>query len=259
MFGVVPRPLWAPRRSPDSRNRIRAGHAAAARARRADHAHRRRAGRQGGRRGFRTSTASIGRGTSTHALAEAGLAPEDIDIVLATHLHFDHAGGFTVRDAAGGSVRGFRARATSSGAANGRMRRTRTSATAPAICRTTSCRSPTPACWSSSTTTRPSCPACASGGPAGIRRTIRWSIIESGGRQAAYVGDLMPTAAHVPAGVDHGVRSLSDGHARRQEGASSQEAQSNRTLVFFPHDPAVAAGYRRRASTGRPRFEPAHA
>ncbi|MGN6122899.1 MAG: beta-ketoacyl-ACP synthase 3, partial [Sphingomonas oligoaromativorans] len=34
-------------------------------------------------------------------LAEAGLAPADIDIVLATHLHFDHAGGFTVRDAAG--------------------------------------------------------------------------------------------------------------------------------------------------------------
>jgi glyoxylase-like metal-dependent hydrolase (beta-lactamase superfamily II) len=36
-----------------------------------------------------------------HALADAGLAPEDIDIVLASHLHFDHAGGFTVRDAAG--------------------------------------------------------------------------------------------------------------------------------------------------------------
>ena len=30
-----------------------------------------------------------------HALAEAGLRREDIDIVLASHLHFDHAGGFT--------------------------------------------------------------------------------------------------------------------------------------------------------------------
>src|SRR5665213_4414294 len=36
-----------------------------------------------------------------HSLAEAGLKPEDIDIVLATHLHFDHAGGFTYRDASG--------------------------------------------------------------------------------------------------------------------------------------------------------------
>src|SRR5262249_52431868 len=36
-----------------------------------------------------------------HALAEAGLAVDDIDIVLATHLHFDHAGGFTARDQSG--------------------------------------------------------------------------------------------------------------------------------------------------------------
>src|SRR5439155_5629877 len=36
-----------------------------------------------------------------HTLAAAGLAAEDIDIVLATHLHFDHAGGFTVRGADG--------------------------------------------------------------------------------------------------------------------------------------------------------------
>ena len=36
-----------------------------------------------------------------HALADAGLSADDIDIVLASHLHFDHAGGFTVRDADG--------------------------------------------------------------------------------------------------------------------------------------------------------------
>lgn len=32
-----------------------------------------------------------------HSLAEAGLSAADIDVVLATHLHFDHAGGFTTR------------------------------------------------------------------------------------------------------------------------------------------------------------------
>src|SRR5260221_325376 len=37
-------------------------------------------------------------------MAEAGIALEDVDIVLATHLHFDHAGGFTCRDA-GGTLR----------------------------------------------------------------------------------------------------------------------------------------------------------
>src|SRR5439155_21080582 len=36
-----------------------------------------------------------------HALHEAGTSANDIDIVLATHLHLDHAGGFTVRDNAG--------------------------------------------------------------------------------------------------------------------------------------------------------------
>ena len=46
-----------------------------------------------------------------HTLAEAGLAPEDIDIVLASHLHFDHAGGFTVRDASGRAAPALSARA----------------------------------------------------------------------------------------------------------------------------------------------------
>src|SRR5205823_5286034 len=31
-------------------------------------------------------------------LARAGVSAEAIEIVLASHLHFDHAGGFTVRD-----------------------------------------------------------------------------------------------------------------------------------------------------------------
>jgi glyoxylase-like metal-dependent hydrolase (beta-lactamase superfamily II) len=42
-----------------------------------------------------------------HALAEAGLAVSDIEIVLASHLHFDHVGGFTVRNADGQIVPRF--------------------------------------------------------------------------------------------------------------------------------------------------------
>ena len=37
-----------------------------------------------------------------HALAAANLTPADVDVVIASHLHFDHAGGFTVRT--GGEV-----------------------------------------------------------------------------------------------------------------------------------------------------------
>ncbi len=35
------------------------------------------------------------------ALRDAGFEPDDVDIVIDTHLHFDHAGGNTLRDAAG--------------------------------------------------------------------------------------------------------------------------------------------------------------
>lgn len=40
-------------------------------------------------------------------LAAAGLAPEDIDVVILSHLHFDHAGGCTRFDASGNAVPTF--------------------------------------------------------------------------------------------------------------------------------------------------------
>ena len=46
-----------------------------------------------------------------HALADAGLTAEDIDVVLASHLHFDHVGGFTARTADGRLVPALPARA----------------------------------------------------------------------------------------------------------------------------------------------------
>jgi len=35
-------------------------------------------------------------------LRRLGIRPDEVDVVLTTHLHWDHAGGFTRRDAAGG-------------------------------------------------------------------------------------------------------------------------------------------------------------
>jgi glyoxylase-like metal-dependent hydrolase (beta-lactamase superfamily II) len=42
-----------------------------------------------------------------HALSDAGLTASDIDFVVASHLHFDHAGGFTRREADGRVVPRF--------------------------------------------------------------------------------------------------------------------------------------------------------
>ena len=103
MFGVVPKTMWSAVTPPDERNRIPLSM------------------RPLIVRGARTMIIDAGMGDKEsekfhriygvermarhldHSLAEAGLSPDDIDIVLASHLHFDHAGGFTVRDAGGRS------------------------------------------------------------------------------------------------------------------------------------------------------------
>ena len=148
MFGVVPKPLWEKRLPPDDSQPDPAGDAAADRARRRgtmiiDAGLRRQDGREAAR-DLRLDR----RYHLDHALAEAGLSADDIDIVARQppalrsrrRLHRDRR-----RD--GALVPRFPdARNTSRIAASGRMPRIRTSATAPATCRTTSCRSRTPAC-----------------------------------------------------------------------------------------------------------------
>jgi len=104
MFGVVPKPLWSRKIEADDRNRIPL-------------ATRCLLVEAGGRRMLVDS----GVGTKEDekfediygveagpppgsdadsrleaSLAEIGVAPEDVDLVLSTHLHFDHAGGNTV-------------------------------------------------------------------------------------------------------------------------------------------------------------------
>jgi glyoxylase-like metal-dependent hydrolase (beta-lactamase superfamily II) len=106
MFGVVPRPLWEKRLPADDRNRITMGL------------------RPLLVRGERVLLIDAGCGDKMdaksadiyglereyhldHALAEAGLTPGDVDLVLASHLHFDHVGGFTSRSADGRLVPRF--------------------------------------------------------------------------------------------------------------------------------------------------------
>lgn len=100
MFGVVPRALWAQKMAPDERNRIamtmnvllvRAG------------------GKNllldtgpGDKEDARfREMYALGGPTLSEALASHGIAAADIDVVVNTHLHFDHAGGNTVREPSG--------------------------------------------------------------------------------------------------------------------------------------------------------------
>ena len=135
MFGTVPKTLWQERAPADVRNRITL------------------AMRPLLVRGERLLLVDAGVGDLMDAkrvdifgidrresldvtLAREGLARQDIDLVLATHLHFDHAGGFTRRESSGALSRRSRAPAIESATANGRTPRIRMSATAPATCRT---------------------------------------------------------------------------------------------------------------------------
>src|SRR2546421_2921403 len=100
MFGTTPKSLWSAQTPADDRNRVTL------------------ALRPVVIRGARTMIVDAGLGNKgdaefvdmfgvdrrynlDHALADAGLTADDIDIVVASHLHFDHAGGFTVRDGQG--------------------------------------------------------------------------------------------------------------------------------------------------------------
>ena len=106
MFGVVPKALWAKLRPPDDRNRIPLGMNVLL-----------------VEDGSKRTLIDNGAGTKWDAkqreiygftpkspaelLAPAGLTPDDIDVVIDSHLHFDHAGGNTSFDGHGRVVPSF--------------------------------------------------------------------------------------------------------------------------------------------------------
>ena len=254
MFGTVPKTMWSRKREPDDRNRITL------------------AMRPLIVRGARTMIVDAGLGDKEdgkfndiygvdrarhldHSLAEAGLSAEDIEIVLATHLHFDHAGGFTARNAAGRLVprfpkaqyivrRGEWEEATHLNA------RTRASylldnyvplADAGVL-----------QLVDDDQTIMPGVTVRRTGGHTKHHQMV---VIESGGSAAAFVADLIPTTAHVadPWIMGFDVSPLETLAAKQ---AFAAEAIARNMLVFFEHDPLVPAGYLREEG-GRRRAVPA--
>jgi glyoxylase-like metal-dependent hydrolase (beta-lactamase superfamily II) len=107
MFGVVPRVLWEKSNPPDTLNRITLGLNPLLV----------QCGSElviidtgiGGKSGesFKEMFSVEHRPTLEQSLAEAGFTREDVTMVINTHLHFDHAGGNTVRDENGKIVPTF--------------------------------------------------------------------------------------------------------------------------------------------------------
>jgi methylmalonyl-CoA epimerase len=239
MFGAVPKVLWQQKSPPDAGNRISMTM------------------RPLIVRGDKTVLIDAGMGdnesakfysmyaadrsrTLDDALAEAGMSAEDIDLVVATHLHFDHAGGFTMLDGEGRLRPRFpKARYL--------VRRGE---------------------WDDATRTHERnrasyvshnfVPLAEAGvvdfidgdGPVipGVRvqrtggHTMHHQMIwiESGQASAAFVADMFPTASHVPPAWIMGY-DLYPMDTLASKRAILREAAERGTLVFFEHDPAIPA------------------
>ncbi len=241
MFGVVPRALWEKKVVPDDHHRILL------------------AMRPLVIRGTRTMLIDAGLGDKEsekfhdiygvdrarhldHALAEAGVSPEDIDIVLATHLHFDHAGGFTMRDNTGRIRPRFpRARYV--------VRRGEwEDATHPHERNRVSYRADNflPLADAgvlelvdADQTIMPGVKVQRTGGHT-MHHQLVW--IESGDARAVYAADLVPTTAHLQNAwiMGHDLYPMDTLTAKQ---ALFRDVLARQTLLLFEHDPAVAAGY----------------
>jgi len=106
MFGIVPKPLWERRIAPDARNRIQLG----MRCLLIEHETGpilidTGAGNKEDPKFYDIygveNAGTPGPTCLEDGLRAVGVTPDDITLVINTHLHFDHAGGNTTRDAGG--------------------------------------------------------------------------------------------------------------------------------------------------------------
>lgn len=254
MFGVVAKPLWERRAPADARNRITLGM------------------RPLVVRGHgRTLIIDAGIGEKMdpknadiyaiqrerpldETLRAAGVAPAEIDVVLASHLHFDHAGGFTVHDAEG------RLRPRFPRAEYVVRRGEWEDATHPHERNRASYLPENYVPLAEAGVVRfmegdgdvmPGVRAIRTGGHTQHHTII---AIESRGRTAVFAADLIPTAAHVdvPWIMAYDLYPMETLAFKR---GFVREAIDREYLVFFEHDPAIVAGVIREQH-GRPYVAP---
>jgi methylmalonyl-CoA epimerase len=241
MFGVVPRTLWEAQAPPDDRNRILL--AMRPLVVEADW------GRMivdcgaGDKMGAKLRDIyALDRARHLdHALGDVGLDADAIDLVLATHLHWDHFGGATARRDAALVPRFRRARYIIRAAewhdATHTHDRNRASYIADDFL-------PLAGAgvidfFADDRTIRPGVRVVRTGGHAGQHQIV---FIESGGKTAVFVADLIPTTAHVRDAWIMGY-DLFPMETLAFKQRFIREAIDREYLIFFEHDPLIAAGY----------------
>jgi methylmalonyl-CoA epimerase len=244
MFGTVPRVLWEKRLPPDDANRIPLSMRPLV-VRTDSHTMIIDAGC-----GDKWDAKSRGifkldrRYHLDHALAEAGLAAEDIDIALASHLHWDHVGGFTTIGKDGAVVPRFpKAKYIAHRAewedATHPHERSRASYVPDDFVPLRDAGVLT--FVDDGAEIIPGVKYRRSGGHCAHHQVV---MIESGGKTAVFTADMYPTSVHVPdpwlMGYD-----LYPMDTLAFKRAFAREAIERHYLIFFEHDPSMAAGYLR--------------
>jgi methylmalonyl-CoA epimerase len=241
MFGVVPKTLWEPFAPADDRNRVRLSmRPLVVRGRRTliiD------AGLGDKERGTFLDIFGVEREQHLdHALEAAGVKVEDIDLVLATHLHFDHAGGFTTRDASGRLQPRFpRARYVihrgeweDAAHPNERTRASyRSDNFLPLM------DAGVVEFIDQDQTIMPGVRVRHTGGHTPHHQI---AMIDSGGKQAAFVADLIPSVAHMnpPWTMGFDVLPVETLTVKK---AFIKEAVERQTLILLEHDLTAVAGH----------------
>jgi len=242
MFGVVPKPLWERRVAADERNRI----PMAMRCLLIEHDDGlvlvdTGAGDKDDAK-FRDiygieNTGRNGRTWLEDALAAAGHAPDDVRWVINTHLHFDHAGGNTYRDEAGGLAARF------SNARYVVQRGELEFATHPNE-RTVGSYLPqnfAPVSFQlldGETEVLPGVRCLPTPGHTPFHQSV---LIDSGGERACFLADLVPTAAHLPLPwiMGYDLEPLVTLESKR---TLYRKAEAEGWRLCFEHDAVVAAG-----------------
>ncbi len=253
MFGVVPRTLWQRKMQPDALNRVAIGLNCVV-------------VRLGGKTvlietGFGNKLTQRLRGIYgtqellPQSLKAAGLRPENVDLVINTHLHWDHCGWNTVIDATGEPVPFFPNAeyvAHRGEVEHGRrqLERDRISyvpdnyepllaagqmrlvdVTAPGD-REELCPGISVQCWP------------------GHTRHMLAVHIESEGEQAIFVSDLVPTTAHLPTTWVMAF-DLDPLRTIEERARFYQRAIEGGWLVIFPHDHERCVARLRRGADGK--------
>ena len=241
MFGVVPKPLWERRAPADERNRIAL------------------AMRPLLVRGEKTMIIDAGAGNKmdakstdiyaidrsrniVHSLADVGLRVEDIEIALASHLHFDHAGGFTRREASGEIWPAFpRARYVVRDEewedATHPHERNRASYLQDDFVPLQ--QAGVLDLVAGDAEIMPGVHVRWTGGHARNHQVV---MLESGGRTAVFTADMIPTVAHIDEAWIMGY-DLYPMETLAFKRSFVREAIDREYLIFFEHDPKIAAGY----------------